>query len=61
MEPTTISGFSALISQVGFPIFVAVWMLFKSSRDSENIVKALNELQTTIKILQEQIKGGSEK
>lgn len=36
------------ISQVGFPIFVAVWMLYKSSKDSEALKDSVNELRVAI-------------
>lgn len=37
-----------LISSVGFPIFVAVWMLYKSSKDSEALKDTVSELKTAI-------------
>lgn len=37
-----------LISSVGFPIFVAVWMLYKSSKDSEEMKDTINELKNAI-------------
>lgn len=37
-----------LISSVGFPIFVAVWMLYKSSQDSAKMSESLNELRNAI-------------
>lgn len=47
---------STLISTVGFPIFVAVWMLYKSSKDSEALKDAVNELKNAITILSERLK-----
>lgn len=37
-----------LISTVGFPIFVAVWMLYKSSKDSEALKDTVNDLKVAI-------------
>lgn len=39
------------ISQVGFPIFVAVWMLYKSSKDNEKMQETINELKNAINLL----------
>lgn len=36
------------ISQVGFPIFVAVWMLYKTSKDSSAMNDSINELKNAI-------------
>lgn len=53
MDMTTISQF---ISSVGFPIFVACWMLYKTSKDSEDLKDAINELKNTITVLTELIR-----
>lgn len=45
MDVQTVQG---LISSVGFPIFVAVWMLYKSSQDSAKMSESLNELRNAI-------------
>lgn len=45
MDVQVVQGF---ISSVGFPIFVAVWMLYKSSKDSEKMSESLNELKNAI-------------
>lgn len=37
-----------LISSVGFPIFVAVWMLYKTSKDSEALKDTISELKNSI-------------
>lgn len=37
-----------LISSVGFPIFVAVWMLYKGSKDSEALRDTVNDLKVAI-------------
>lgn len=39
------------ISSIGFPIFVAVWMLYKSSKDSEETRNAINDLKVAITAL----------
>lgn len=44
------------ISQVGFPIFVAVWMLYKTSKDNEKLTQAVNELNKTVAILTNEFK-----
>lgn len=45
MDVQVVQGF---ISSVGFPIFVAVWMLYKSSKDSEKMSESLQELKNAI-------------
>lgn len=44
------------ITSVGFPIFVAVWMLYKTSKDSEQMKETINDLKNAINILTENIK-----
>ena len=39
------------ISNLGFPIFVAVWMLYKSSKDNERMTETINELKNAITLL----------
>lgn len=43
------------ISSIGFPIFVAVWMLYKSSKDSEETRKAINDLKVAITALTSEV------
>ena len=43
------------ISQVGFPIFVAVWMLYKTSKDSEETRSAITELKIAITTLTSEV------
>lgn len=43
------------ISSIGFPIFVAVWMLYKSSKDSEETRNAINELKIAITALTSEV------
>lgn len=44
------------ISQVGFPIFVAIWMLYKTSKDSEAMKESINELKEAISLLTSEFK-----
>lgn len=46
-----------IVSQLGFPIFVAVWMLFKGEKDSEMLKETVNELKVAIVELSTYIKG----
>lgn len=43
------------ISQVGFPIFVAVWMLYKTSKDSASMQESLDELKIAITTLTSEV------
>lgn len=49
------SEITQIIANLGFPIFVAVWMLYKSSSDSENIRSAISELKEAIIVLTEKL------
>ena len=49
------SAVSQIISTVGFPIFVAVWMLYKSSEDSKQTRQALNDLTIAVTKLSDRI------
>jgi hypothetical protein len=42
-----------LIGQYGFPIFVAMWYMFKQSQDTKAMTEALGKLTTVITILVE--------
>ena len=44
------------ISNLGFPIFVAVWMLYKSSKDNERMMVTINELKNAITLLTAEFK-----
>ena len=44
-----------IIGNLGFPIFVAVWMLYKSSSDSANMRGAISELKEAIVVLTEKL------
>ncbi|MNM27070.1 YvrJ protein family protein [compost metagenome] len=45
------SAIQSLISTVGFPIFVSIWMLYKGSKDSETLAKNQSEMTNAINIL----------
>lgn len=49
-----------LISSVGFPIFVAVWMLYKTSKDSTEMKDTINELKNAITEMTTLIKSEKE-
>ena len=44
-----------IISQLGFPIFVAIWMLYKTSKDSEEMRASINELKNAITLLTSEV------
>lgn len=44
-----------IISQLGFPIFVAVWMLYKTSKDSEEMRKSIDDLKSAITLLTSEV------
>ena len=44
------------ISNLGFPIFVAVWMLYKNSKDNERMTNTINELKNAITLLTAEFK-----
>ena len=46
---------SNIISGLGFPIFVAIWMLYKTSADSEEMRKSINELKNAITLLTSEV------
>lgn len=45
------NAISQFISNLGFPIFVAVWMLYKSGKDNERMMETINELKNAINLL----------
>ena len=47
---------SQFISSIGFPVFVAVWMLYKSSDDNEKMMDTINELKNAINLLTNEFK-----
>jgi hypothetical protein len=46
---------STIISQLGFPIFVSVWMLYKTSADSEAMRESINELKNAITLMTNEV------
>ena len=46
---------TTIISQLGFPIFVAVWMLYKTSKDSEEMKKSIDDLKNAITLLTSEV------
>ena len=46
---------STIISQLGFPIFVSVWMLYKTSTDSEAMRESINELKNAITLMTNEV------
>ena len=46
---------SQIIGNLGFPIFVAIWMLYKSSSDSADMRSAISELILAIVVLTEKL------
>lgn len=49
------------ISTIGFPIFVAVWMLYKSSKDSTEMKDTIAELKNAITEMTTLFKADMEK
>lgn len=43
-----VKNVSELITTVGFPIFVAVWLLYKSHKDTETVKDSVNRLENAI-------------
>jgi len=50
---------TSLVSQVGFPIFVAVWLLIEGRSQNKNVVEALTKLENTINLIayREDVRG----
>lgn len=46
---------TTIVSQLGFPIFVAIWMLYKTSKDSEEMRDSINELKNAITLLTSEV------
>ena len=46
-----------LISNVGFPIFVSIYMLTYMNKQQEDMKETINELKNAINILNENLKG----
>ena len=43
-----IADISGVIANLGFPIFVAVWLLWKSHKDTQIIQDSINKLENAI-------------
>lgn len=52
-----IESITTLISTVGFPVFVAVFMLWKSSTDTKALTDAVSELKNAVTELSTLIKS----
>lgn len=50
-----ISDVMTLINTVGFPIFVAVYMIMKGQKDNENMKETINELKIAVQALTDKI------
>lgn len=50
-----------VISQLGFPIFVAIWMLYKTSKDNETMNETIQDLRNAITELTTLLKEGESK
>lgn len=50
---------TSLVSQVGFPIFVSVWLLIEGRSQNKNVVEALTKLENTINLIayREDVRG----
>lgn len=52
-----VTGLSGMIANLGFPIFVAVWLLWKSHKDTAIIQDSINKLENAIIELSSYIKS----
>lgn len=43
-----VTGATGMIANLGFPIFVAVWLLWKSHKDTSVIQESINKLENAI-------------
>ena len=50
------SDISQFIANLGFPIFVAVWMLYKSGKDNERMTETINDPKNAITLLTSEMK-----
>lgn len=63
MDSASVNLITQFISTIGFPIFVAVWLLFRDTQEKEKMTAALDKLSDAILVLHtkiDQIKGGGE-
>jgi len=56
-EPEIVNLVADLIARLGFPIFVAVWMLWRDQKRMDHLVSTLWELKKAIEILTIMIDG----
>jgi uroporphyrinogen-III decarboxylase len=57
VDEMTMNDITSLIGQLGFPIFVAGYMLIKQSKDTENMINILTKLESAIEALVNEKKG----
>jgi len=48
----------AMISNLGFPIFVSCWMLFKHSKETKESTEMLNRVLQILEKLDKKLEGG---
>ncbi len=48
MDPTIVTTVTTVISTVGFPIFVACWLLFRTDKTLAALTIAINELTRVV-------------
>ncbi len=51
MDPTAITWIKDLVSSVGFPIFVAVWLLWRTDRVMAELTTAMIDLKDVIQTI----------
>lgn len=56
MDMQTVVSF---INSVGFPIFVAIYMLVTASKQNQQTIEALNELKIAVNKLTDKLEGNS--
>ena len=57
MEKEAASLMAQLIQQVGFPIAVAFWLLWRTDRRMEKMTAALEEIAKTMAVIKEKFDG----
>ena len=50
MEALTINESVQIISSVGFPVFVAIWLLYYGKKQQEDLRNALTELKLEVQL-----------
>jgi hypothetical protein len=51
MDTSQTSAWASLIAQVGFPIFVAVWLLVRSDKIIADLTEAIRDLKSCVESL----------